>query len=114
MVRDGNFDEPGDGTSLTTVPTTRYGEPICGYRQCKNGHTRDGRERWAYLFAVLPNPDVPIGELMAGSLIGTDSEQKYLKLCKEIRKMLNQDAMSHSVKWFRRCIRRMQHATNSV
>lgn len=79
MVRDGNFDEPGDGTSLTTVPTTRYGEPICGYRQCKNGHTRDGRERWAYLFAVLPNPDVPIGELMAGSLIGTDSEQKYLK-----------------------------------
>lgn len=60
------------------APKTRDGEQICGYRSWKNGYNKGGEDRYAYLFAVLPDQNVPIGVLRSGSLLGQDAKRKYL------------------------------------
>ncbi|KAI9036320.1 J domain-containing protein [Aspergillus affinis] len=53
-------------------PTTRDGAIIYGHKHWVIGKND------AYLFAVLPNRDVPIGELRSGTLVGHDSKKAYL------------------------------------
>ncbi|KAA8641405.1 hypothetical protein EYZ11_010860 [Aspergillus tanneri] len=63
------------GPSLSN-PVTRDGEPICGHREWKIGE-KDGEPIRAYLFAVLPDESVPIGELRSGTRLGETAKKAY-------------------------------------
>jgi hypothetical protein len=74
-------------------PKTRDGEQICGYRSWTNGYNKGGEAKHAYLFAVLPDQNVPIGVLRSGSLLGQDAKREYLAFRgkNEVRKYTTAD-----------------------
>jgi hypothetical protein len=74
-------------------PKTRDGEQICGYRSWTNGYNKGGEAKHAYLFAVLPDQNVPIGVLRSGSLLGQDARREYLAFRgkNEVRKYTTAD-----------------------
>ncbi|GIJ86963.1 dnaJ (Hsp40), sub C, member 17 [Aspergillus pseudoviridinutans] len=76
-----------------SAPKTRDGEQICGYRSWKNGYNKGGEDRYAYLFAVLPDQNVPIGVLRSGSLLGQEAKREYLAFRgkNEVRKYKTSD-----------------------
>ncbi|KAI9039856.1 J domain-containing protein [Aspergillus affinis] len=57
------------------APKTRDGEAICGHRSWQMSKQHEGK---AFLFAVLPDKDIPIGELRSGTKIGKDAMKGYL------------------------------------
>lgn len=59
-------------------PRTRLGEVICAHRTWVTGYKEDGSPKNAYLIAILPNDNIPIGEIWSGTAIGEEAKNSYL------------------------------------